>query len=616
MFSAQVGLLILLVTIPAVAQQPDQKTAKTTTKAQVLSKEAEELRLSAVSQLYSLAQTTNEIDNITERVRVMAEIGDAFWSVDPEYARAILVRTFKEIDKLSSGPDNNAERLASQKRALRRVVLLRIAKHEPPLANQLLHDSTNELPTADEKAMQQQGVATPNADALLATAESLLATDPKRAAMTASYSLQDGLSQRLRLFLIRLRAKDNAAADALVRAAISEASTQHPARLFDVMVLWDYAYQPGDFYFNGVVLDRERAPSQTTPLDLKQSLLAFAVTAIVENLQTIPANTESTPNRNAVQAQLGALHSVIQQLLPSMQLDWPKGVADLQQAMVRVEQELKGIGQAPPTRPPAEDPESEKSALDSLLEKAAAAPQGDARDDLYLAAAFRLLQTRQYERGKEIAAKIDNQERRAMILEPLDFRLTGELIDKNRLLEALSLANQLKTPELRIAALARLGRAFIQSGDSQTGLQTLDAAQSVANKADPSIEVSAATLRIAAAFAKNNPVRSSEAIDLAIQIFNKAKQDDTAWGLIAALGNEDALSLTWKAAPNGGLRSIKTAYPRNGGLPELLSKLEFNQAISIARSINQKALSLVAQAVVCRAAIESTAGKRASASSN
>jgi hypothetical protein len=616
MISLRVCLLILLIAIPAAAQQPDQKPAKSTKKAAALSKEAEELRLSAVSQLHSLAQTANEIDNITERVRVMAEIGDAFWQVDTEYARTMLVRTFKEIDKLSGSSENDPERLASQKRALRRLVLSRIAKHEPPLANQLLHDVGSDPLTADEKAMQQQGVATPNADALLSIAEGLLATDPKRAAMTAGYSLQDGLSQRLRLFLMRLRAKDSAAADGLIRSAISQASTQRPGRLFDVMVLWDYAYQPADFYFNGVVLNRETQPRQNTLQDMKRAILAFAVTAIVDNVQLIPTNAESPQDRNAAQQQLGALHSVIQQLLPSMQADWPRGAADLQQAVVRVEQEMKGLGQAAPTRPPADDPDSEKNAIDSLLEKAAAASQGDARDDLYMAAAFKLLQTRQYERGKDVAAKIDNQERRATILEPLNFRLIGELIEKDRLPEALSVANELKTPELRIAALARVGRAFIDAGDPQTGLQTLDAAQAAASKADPSIEVAAATMRIAAASAKSNPIRSAEAINLAIQILNKAKQDDTAWALMAPAGSEDALSLSWKNAPGGGIRSIKVTYPRNGGFTELLSKLEFNEAISIAKSVNKKAISLMAQAAVCRTAIEATEVKTSSSSSN
>jgi len=36
----------------------------------------------------------------------------------------------------------------------------------------------------------------------------------------------------------------------------------------------------------------------------------------------------------------------------------------------------------------------------------------------------------------------------------------------------------------------------------------------------------------------------------------------------------------------------------------LLSKLEYNQAVSLAKSINNKALSLAVQAAICRSAIE------------
>src|SRR6185295_13779797 len=161
--------------------------------------------------------------------------------------------------------------------------------------------------------------------------------------------LQDGLSQDLRGFLIRLRAKDIAAADGLATAAVAEASAQHPGRLFDVMVLWDYAYQPKDFYFDGIVLDREDGTRQNTALALKRQVLAFAVNAIVENLQQLPARDDSTPKNYQTQAQLAQLHSVIQQLLPSMQVDWPRGAADLQQTLVRVEQELKASGQSPPS---------------------------------------------------------------------------------------------------------------------------------------------------------------------------------------------------------------------------------------------------------------------------
>jgi hypothetical protein len=128
--------------------------------------------------------------------------------------------------------------------------------------------------------------------------------------------------------------------------------------------------------------------------------------------------------------------------------------------------------------------------------------------------------------------------------------------------------------------------------------------------------VAAATMRIAAAFAKNNPIRSAEAMNLAIQIFNKAKQDDAAWGIMAPAPYDDALSISWKNAPDGGMRSIKVTFPRNGDFTELLSKLEFNEAISIAKSVNKKALSLMAQAAVCRTAIEATEVKTSASSSN
>ena len=618
MFSVRVGLLLLLTSVfamPVVSQQRDQKPKKPSSKP-AMSREAEELRLSATSLLHSLAQSANEIENINERVRIIAEIGDAFWLIDPEQARTTLVRAFKEIDKLSLGSDNDPERLATQKRTLRRLVLARIAKHEPPLANELIHDLPKEIATADERAMQQQGVSTPNADALLSIAEGLIAKDPKQAAAIAGYSLQDGLSQRLRLFLMRLRAKDSAAADSVAGAALREAAMQHPGRLFDVMVLWDYAYQPRDFYFNDILWTRNNEPHQNTSLDLKRFVLAFAVNAIVENLQQLPTGGDTTQNRNLAQAHLASLHAVIQQLIPSMQADWPKGITDLQQALARVEQELKTNGQSIPTRPPVEDAGAEMAAVDALIEKAAATTQGDARDDLYMAAAFKLLQMRQFEKGKEIAARIDNAERRAMIAEPLDFRLAGEFVEKNRLQDALTLANQLKTAEMRIASLARIGRAFIESGDSPTGLQTLNTAQSAANKTEPTIEASAATLRIASAFSKNDPERTSEVITLAIQILNKVKQDDTAWAILTPFANEDALALSWKNVPGGGMRSIKAAYPRNGSLADLLSRLDFNQAVSLAKTVNKKTLSLAAQASVCRAALESINRKSSATSSN
>jgi len=617
MFFVRSSLVLMLMLTLAATALPQQREGKSRPSKTKLSPEAEELRLSATSLLHSLAQSANEIDDIAERVRILAEIGDAFWPIDEEHARAVLIRSFKEIDKLSAGHASEAEQIASQKRAMRRVVLARIARHEPALASQLVHDLPSEIPSANEKAMQRQGVSTPNADALLGVAESLLSSDPKQAATVAGHSLQDGLSQRFRWFLSRLRTRDPAASDALVQAAIREASLQHPGRLFDVLILWDYAYQPAQFHFNGIVWRKENnALPQDTPPALKRAILAFAVNAIVENLQQLPAGADSTPDRNLAQMQLETLHAVIQQVLPSMQVDWPKGISDLQQALVRVEQELKTAGLSPPAPPPVSDADSNVSEIDKLTEKAGAAAQGDTRDGLYLEIAFKYLELKQFDNGKAVAGKIDDPERRAMILEPLNFGLIADLVAKGKLQDALSIASQIKTPELRIGSLARIGRAFIEAGDSQSGLQTLSAAQSIASKSEPTMEVAASALRVAAAFSKTDPIRVSELVTLAIQITNKLKPDETPWVLLAPAGTDDALGLSWKRAEGGGLQWVKATYPRNGGLTNLLLNLDFNQAVSLAKTVDKKSLSLAAQAAVCRGAIESTNNKANSAKSN
>lgn len=205
------GRLIIIVIctlsllVPVRAQQSDQKTRKPAKSSASLSKEAELLRSNAIYLLRRLAQSGNEIENIPDRVRTLAEIADVMWAVDRDDARAALIHSFQEIDKLTAAETQDGVRVANQKRFLRRIVLSRIAKHDPALVNQLIHDLPSEPASVEQKQRQLEGVASPNGDALLAIADSLLASDSKRAITLAMYSLQDGLSQRLRLFLIELR---------------------------------------------------------------------------------------------------------------------------------------------------------------------------------------------------------------------------------------------------------------------------------------------------------------------------------------------------------------------------------------------------------------------------
>jgi hypothetical protein len=606
-------LLFPFMCVPASlpAQQRDQRVAPRPP-AKGGANDDELLRLQAIALLNTLDQSAGDIKDVAERVRVLAEIGDALWTVDEEHARAVLTRSFEEVDKLTAGSEADRERVSSRAEALRRMVLTRVAKHDTALAKQLIEGVSSAPPSAEQKWKQMYGASPPSGDALLSVANNLLASDPKRAAAVAGYTLGEGLTQKLRLFLISLRAKDKEAANALVSAALSAASTQHPARLFDVLVLWDYTYQPPSFYLGGISWSREKEESPyVAPAALKRAVLKFAVSAILENIQQTLGSRETGTERAVQQAQPALLYSVIQQLLPTIQADLPEGAAALQAGLANVEQELRLTNQKLPERPPSEEsPEESADAVEKLLERAPDAPTAEARDDLYLGAAFKLLQQRQIERAAEVAAKIEDQTRRAMIAEPISFNLAGELIEKGRLDEALTVTRKLTAPELRVAALAKIGKGYFDREELVRGYDYLNEAQALAGKSEPTVELCAATLSVASALAKRDAPRAFEVAGLAIGMMEKIKAEESLWALMSPSGSSGPLAISnfsWKRAANGGLKSVKASYPRPAGLAEVLSQVsrfDFGRAVSLTRQIQPKGLALAVQAAICRSSLQ------------
>jgi tetratricopeptide (TPR) repeat protein len=250
------------------------------------------------------------------------------------------------------------------------------------------------------------------------------------------------------------------------------------------------------------------------------------------------------------------------------------------------------------------------------LEKAAAATQNEARNDLYLAASFRLLQQHQYDRAIEVAAKIDDLTRRAMVLEIIGFNQAGELVEKGELEDALKAVRNINAPDVQATVLAKIGKGFLDRGDFQRGLETINQAQSLVSKAEPTIELCAATLSIASAVIKQDPSRAYEVIGSAIQMMNRLKASDELWALMYSSNGSQSLSTSsysWKPSANGGLKWIKASFPRTAGLGEVLSKaakLDFDESLFLSKQIKSKGLLLAAQAVICRNVIEATRSKK------
>jgi hypothetical protein len=619
MYFVKVALALSLLLSPSSAwaaqRAKENKRRDGTTKPQSFSLEAEILRSKAAQLLNSLDQGVSEVAEVPDRVRVMIEIADAVWLADKERARHLFERSFNEVDKLSSDSQIKHGRAAELMQALRYRVLLRAARRDPELANRLVRSLPDATPTEEQKWADTYGGGTPSSEALLGVAQNLLGTDSKQSVELAKHSLGDGLSQGLRLYLIDLRAKTPAAADALVEAALAAASTRRPGRLFEALILWEYAYLPASLYFGGISWDRGRNPPQyATPASLKRAALRFAIAAVRDNARGLTIQEAATDR--LAQEKLTLLYSVVRQILPSVEADAPGEAAHLHAVASSVEQQLRAGGRPLPASPPAERADDKAEAeIDKLLKRAADMGMGEARDDLYLKIAFKLFQEREYERASQVAAKIDDRVRREAILEPINFNHAGQLIANSDIEEAIRVAARLQAPELRVAVLARAGKEVLDEGNVARGTEVLGEAQALAAKSDPSVALAASVLGIAMAYDRHDQLRSFEVINLAVEMINKLKSDGSLWALLSAPGGAGPLiasNFNWQESADGGLKSIKVNYPRAAGLVEVLSKAsqrDFDQVVQAAKQIKAKGLSFAVQAALCRAALDSVGSK-------
>lgn len=608
-------LILTLTTSLASAQKRRPVEGSQDKRAKEMPSGTDVLRLQAISLLETLASEAGKIEDASDRVRLLLEVADAFWVVDEERARSLFKLSFQEIDKVSVEGAPNSKQVVSAKQSLQRRVLASVARRDPSLAAALIRDNSNTNQGAEQRGPDVYGTGSPQSDAMMTLAMGMLESDPKQAVALAALAIRGGgITQNLRLFLLNLREKDQDAANLLFEAALGEASAKSPGRLFDVLALWDYVYQPSVFTLGGISWARGRnARRYDTPVSIKQRVLAFMVAALADNIRQL-----TTSNANSVggHSQTALLYSVMQQVMPSITSDLPDAASSLYVSLSKLEQDLRATGETVPTLPTSEtDGAAPANSIDALLERASASSKAEARDGLYLLVAYKLLQLKQYDRAAEVAEKISDAKRREMITEPIRFNLAGELIEKESYNEALENINKIQEVALRITLLARVGQKLFAKGDYSSATESLNRALLLVSKAEPSVELSSATLSVASSFADYDSSRSFETLLTAIRLTNKLQRDDDLWALFHPLGNATPLAVynyNWKNAGDGGLDWIKPLYPRAGGLTETLSQAslyDFDRAMSLAKEIRLKALSLAVQVTICRGAIEKARSK-------
>jgi len=572
---------------------------------------------SAQQMLLYLRNSAIEIDNGPDRVRVLVEVADALWLVDREQAREAFKQTFAlatEVDKSKS----TGQGVSRPTKALQQSVVTRIARRDPQLALSLSQTAA-ELSTSTRDGFGElYGVDGAPSELLVNAAREALSSNTNQALEMAKLATRDGLSQQMRLFLLSLRAKDQAAADSLFRSTLQSAAARKPKQLVEALFLWDYAFQHKVIYLGPVAWFREAPTEYPVPANLKQVALKFAIDAALENTQQTYLSSTTESERPLTLERYALVHSLVSQILPDVETLMPSAAPALLAALNRLDHELKGQGRTPPGPPePLPQAPAAQNNIDRLLERARKAATVEAQDGFYGKAALRLYLIGEYERAVAVARSITDTTRQQKLMEPIQFDWAGDLIERNKLDAAAEIIQGIGSLEPRVTLLAKLADAYITNGNQSVGLQLLRDSEVALGKAKPSPHLASTILAIAEAYLKLNDRNQAQAtVTLAIELIN-LNVDGREWDFLGGSdqtgGRLSVQDIQWTNRKDGGLDSLTVVYPRLAGLLDVLpkaSEIDFEEALMLARQIKPKGLNFAVQAALCRQTIERLQRKR------
>jgi len=611
-----IGRLLILSMITALTyQSPAAQSRKDSNRSgqkKALSQRDYDEQQNALQTLLYLRSNAFEIDSTPDRVRVLLEIADALWLLDKNEAREVFRQSFAHAAEFNDSAGET--RSSTSPKQLQQLVITRVGKRDPALAKRLLLTALPQSTQPSDGFAELYGTNAGRSEMLVEAAADTLPTDTNQAVQMARLAVADGLSQQMRLFLLNLRAKDRVAADAFFELALQTAFTRRPKQLTEALFLWDYAFQPPTIYLGPIGWFRQ-PPEYPVALNLKKRALGFAVDAVAENAAQFYLASAPEAERRLTLERYILLQSVTTQILPDVERLMPSATENLLAQLSRLNQELREQDQQLPG-PPEPLPKSSEvqGSVDKLLERAAKASSGAARDGLYAKAALRLYLHGEYERAIDVARNIEDSSLQLDLTEPIRFDWAGDLINRGELDAANNVAQSVETLELRVTILARLAAACLEKKMPQ-GIAVLNEAEAAANKANPSAYLGSALLAIARVYLKlNDRSQAKASTSTAIRLINAA-DEGSGWDFLASVNDRSArLSVQdtqWTSRDDGGLDSLRVVYPRITGLLDVLSDISdsnLNEGLLLARQLKRKGLNYAAQAALCRKTIERVQG--------
>lgn len=292
-------------TFRATAQeQPAQQPTATGEEQQKQKAELEKKAYRLLDQVIDEAQSLKLTEN---RVRVQINAADLLWDHNQARARSLFSIAAEGVTEMMRTPDNNTDRpnpnQSRRPASLRQELVLTVARHNAPLAYQLLAATrpTITAPTVVDRRNPQQNDSEENLEQNLLA--KVAALDPKLAAQNAEQMLEKGQFPRsLAEVIAQLQRKDEEAATKLADKTLKLLQSSNMLANTEAGTLALSLLTPGPRLTTGTSGGSESAPKvQTTTRHqvLDQSAYSDLMGTVIDTaLKATPqtANNQRGPN--------------------------------------------------------------------------------------------------------------------------------------------------------------------------------------------------------------------------------------------------------------------------------------------------------------------------------
>lgn len=528
--------------------------------------------------LDTLYEKAKDFENKSLKIRVQSQIADTLWLYNETYARQLFTQVFlaiESLEKSSEAKKNQSDTTHSDHSvdSLRQEVIQIILRRDADFGKQLL-ESIKDKKSKDENNISVTSGQNAGIEKEIQLAIATVKTNPEGAAQIVRRILSYEFSEMVIPVIMEIRRKNVTLANELYTYAMVVARKGSPS-IIKIVSLGVYLLPSDEDEFYG----------QSEKTDLAQDLLMnqyvdFAYNALVQWVN-IELNNPHFEKEKAEQD-----FAILQQLiLPLISKNSPDKANELRAR-------LTALASARNIKKFSQVPLPDENDIASVLSTAQSSNSEKQKDALYVKAAMLAAQKNDFEQALSIVEKINNEKDKLLISSIVRYQAGLKALHQGKVDIAYNHAAEIGFIPQRARLFDEIARHLLKKKDVIRATEILNEIRTWLNKADNPSQKADGLLIVATTIAGYDTIQGFEAAREAIKAINSANFSPNQEKDVEKASNLKVIPITLENL------NFKPVF-------SLLTKTDFNQALSLANSLEKREVFVMAQLAICQEVLKS-----------